>query len=449
MDETQSTLSDSVKELLQRKQYVTFFNSCGHFYVRSVGTFSTYYALLQYRLTGDRDDEFRGDLEKGLFNFYEETEESSAPTGKDKDNDKRKDKEQKPTSQEYKKLSQDAQYRGLKVYVQGIGLSKGDPVNLIPVNIKQFRTTIQEAVKLMQNPDSGLVNAIEVVPWMENPEVGKILLAENEKGVAEQFIRQQKIEENTGVITEIYRKSNSQVELYNVSSMCRKIVLDQFADKSDGSLYRSLFGHGIKTPEKKQEFTLLDAMIIKQITEKKIRKYDGNRTLFYNQSNENDKAGYITLNDFIKYFSGNPPEQFLEINRYYLYGDKNDGALDCINQLYDKLDVVSYRDVPSCLKALKDVELNSTFLNQYCLPKPVKIVHEGEEFKSSGTRQEKIKETDEKITPKEDRGVEKKKEKIESFEDFTGVNEPAKNDKIPDSDEEKDKIESFDDMIDK
>lgn len=443
MDETQSTLSDSVKELLQKKQYVTFFNSCGHFYVRSVGTFSTYYALLQYRLTGERDDEFRGDLEKGLFNFYEETEETSVSA------DKNQDKKEKAPSQEYKKLSEDAQYRGLKVYVQGIGLSKGDPVNLIPVNIKQFRTTIQEAVKLMQNPDSGLVNAIEVVPWMENPEFGKILLAESEEGGAEQFIRQQKIEENTGVITEIYRKSNSQVELYNVSSMCRKVVLDQYADKSDGSLYRSLFGHGIKTPEKKQEFTLLDTMIIKQITDKKIRKYDGNRTLFYNQSNENDKEGYITLNDFIKYFYGNPPEQFLEINRYYLYGDNNDGALDCINQLYDKLDEVSYRNVPSCLKALKDVELNSTFLNQYCLPKPVKIVHEGEENIKKDASPERRQNKIESTVQEKDSQIEKGKGKIESFEDFNRVTDPVKDETQPESDEDKDKIESFDDMIDK
>lgn len=462
MDETQSALSDSVKELLKKKQYITFFNSCGHFYVRSVGTFSTYYALLQYRLTGERDEEFRNDLEKGLFNFYEETEVSSKPavkTGGDKEeraeakSGTASGSSGKTGSKEYSKLTEDAKARGLRVYVQGIGLSKGDPVNLIPVNIRQFRTTIQEAVKLMQDPDSGLVNAIEVVPWMENPEFGRILASDIKEGGAEQFIRQQKIEENTGVITELYRKSNSQVELYNLSSMCRKVILDHYSDKSEGSLYRSLFGQGIKTPEKKKEFTLLDESIIKQLIDKRIRRYDGNRTIFYNLSNENDREGYISLNDFIKYFYGNPPERFLEINRYYLYGDHNDGALDCINRLYDKLDTMSYRDIPSCMKAMKDVELNSTFLNQYCLPKPVRVVHEGDEVKAPVN--ERGRRTDETIKGEIPHHEEKEndagqgKDKIESLEDINKKNQPGTGteEKKKKPEKENGEIKSFDDMM--
>lgn len=451
MDETQSTLSDSVKELLRNKQYITFFNSCGHFYVRSAGTFSTYYALLQYRLTGDGDDEFRGKLEKGLFNFYEETEPASNSSivkedvKKADDKNIQKEQKEKPKSPEYLSLSEDAKFRGLKVYVQGIGLSKGDPVNLIPVNIKQFRTTIQEAVKLMQSPDSGLVNSIEVVPWMENPEFGKILLSEGKDGGAEQFIKQQKLEENTGVITEIYRKSKMQLELYNVSSMCRRIIVDQYIDKSEGSLYRSLFGQDIKPEENKKEFTLIDELIIRQIIEKKIRKFDGNRTVFFNLFNENDKDGYITLNDYIKYFHGNPPEHFLDVNRFYLYGEHNDGALDCINKLYNKLDEVSYRDIPSCLKALKDVELNSNFYNQYCLPKPVRVVYEGEELKETSPSSRKKENIEEDTT--EGNGS---KVKIESLTDIKkSADSETDDNKSDESGDSKGKIKSLDDLKDK
>lgn len=441
MDETQSTLSDSVKELLRKKQYVTFFNSCGHFYVRSVGTFSTYYALLQYRLTGDGDDEFRGKLEKGLFNFYEDAAADSG-TATDKDG-----RQEKPSG-EYSSLSEDAKYRGLKVYVQGIGLSKGDPVNLIPVNIKQFRTTIQEAVKLMQSPGSGLVNSIEVVPWVENPEFGRILLAEDKESGAEQFIRQQKIEENTGVITEIYRKSKSQLELYNVASMCRKVIVDQYADKSEGSLYRNLFGQGIRPEEKKKEFTLFDEMIIKKIVDNKMRKFDGNKTLFYNLFNENDKNGYISINDYIRYFHGNPPERFLEINRYYLYGTNEDGALDCINRLYNKLDEASYRDIPSCIKSLKDVELNSTFFNQYCLPKPVKVIYEDEvKTKSSGddqNRSQSIQDSEEDDNRTESANKEKKE--IESLTDLKNKMDSGEEEKKPG---ENNNDKTFEDLLDK
>jgi len=431
MDETNSNLSDSVKELLKNRQYVTFFNSCGHFYVRSVGTFSTYYALLQYRLTGTGDDEFRSKLEKGLFNFYDE----STPLGE-------KGKEAVSVSRE---LRDDAIYRGLKVYVQGIGLSKGEPVNLIPVNIQQFRTTIQEAVKLMQSPDAGLVNAIEVVPWMENPEFGRILLSDDKGSGAEQFIRQQKIEENTGVITEIYRKSKHQLELYNISSMCRRVIVDEFADKTEGSLYRSFYGQGTKPEEEVREFTLLDQVIMKKIIDDKIRKYDGNRTLFYNLSNENDENGYITLNDYIRYFHVNPSERFLDINRFYLYGNEdkeNDGALRCINQLHSNLDQVTFRDIPSCVEALKDVELNSLFLDQYCLPKPVQVVYQGDEedAKKNPGRQDKSEQRI--IIPEKPKSLEDIGSLQDIIEDNSEEGSPAE-----DSGGEK-AIESFQDMVD-
>jgi len=441
MDETNSGLSDSVKELVKNKQYVTFFNSCGHFYVRSVGTFSTYYALLQYRLTGSGDNEFRGNLEKGLFNFYEESDDTPAAV---KNESEKKDK---PRSLEYSKLSDDAKYRGLKIYVQGIGLSSGDPVNLIPVNIKQFRSTIQEAVKLMQAPDSGLVNSIEVVPWMENPEFGNILISEEKGGGARQFIKQQKIEENTGVITEIYRKSKHQLELYDIASMCRKVIVDYYADKSPGSLYRSLFGKGLETIDRNKEFTLTGESLIKQDIDKKIRKFDGNRTLFYNLSNENDSNGYITLNDFINYFHGNPPERFLEINRNYLYGDNNNGALDCINKLHDKLDEASYRDIPSCSRALKDVELNSTFFNQYCLPKPVRVVYHGE--REDDNKPAKKSKTDFNNELLKDREKLPDLFHLDSLEDIKKIEKQNIDDKKPKQDDLPDDKKRFEDMVDK
>ncbi len=449
MDETHSNLSESVKELLKKKQYVTFFNSCGHFYIRSVGTFSTYYALLQYRLTGEGYDEFRGNLEKGLFNFYEENGGTPAVLKPDPSKKGKKNSIGNPDSS---KLRDDSKFRGLKVYVQGIGLSTGNPVNLIPVNISQFRKTVQEAVKLMQAPDAGLVSSIEVVPWMENPEFGNILLnAENQGG--RQFIKQQRIEENTGVITEIYRKSKQQLELYNISSMCRRVIVDHYADKSEGSLYRSLFGQGIIIKEKKKEFTLMDPMIIRQLIDKKIRKYDGNRTVFFNLSNENDSNGYITLNDYIKYFHGNPPERFLEINRNYLNGENDDGALDCINKLYDKIDEISYRNVPSCVRALRNVELSSTFVNQYCLPKPVKVVYEGEPVVKSGGK--KNLEKGSSVNVIKDSG---QKGIIKSFKDINkgniGENEEkdekeVKEKKSAEKSGSKEKINSFDDMLEK
>ncbi len=348
LDETSSQLSKSVRQLLERKQYVAFFNSCGHHYVRAVGSFSTYVALLQYRQSDDneKDGEFKKNLEKGLFNFQ----------GKGKPG---------------KEFTDDAEYRGLRVYIKGVGLSKGNMVNLIPVDIEQFRQTIQDAVKLMQDPNSGVISSIEIVPWIENPELVSFIGKDVKEG-ERQFIRQQKLEANTGVIKEINRISTQQVEQFYKAGMCRKHLYENYVDRESRQKYDSWLG--LETKEKK--FTTLTELI-----EQKVIKYDMDRTLFYNQSNENDKDLFISIDEFIRYFAKNPPDDILRKNREFLYGiqGKNDGALDCINKIYETgLDKADYRRIPSCVKAMKYNRLGTNFLDQYCMPKPSKIVYQKE-----------------------------------------------------------------------
>jgi hypothetical protein len=395
LDETSSRLSRSVRHLLERKQYVAFFNSCGHHYVRAVGSFSTYVALLQYRQSDDRekDSEFKKNLEKGIFNFH----------GKKKPG---------------KEFTDAAEYRGLRVYIKGVGLSKGNMVNLIPVDIDQFRQTIQDAVKLMQDPNSGVISSIEIVPWIENPELVSFIGKDVKEG-ERQFVRQQKLESNTGVIKEINRISTQQVEQFYKASMCRKHLYEKYVDRESRQKYDSWLGLDIK--EKK--FTTLTELI-----DQKVIKFDMDRTMFYNQSNENDSDLFISIDEFIRYFVKNPPDGILKQNKEYLYGtgDKGDGALDCINKIYDTgLDKADYRRIPSCVRAMKYNRLGTNFLDQYCMPKPSKIVYQKEKMKSgvnekTGTKSDvNLTDDKDKVKGKPDslKDLMDKKEKEESKEE--------------------------------
>ena len=351
LDETKSPLSESARSLLEQKEYVTFFNSCGHHYVRSVGTFATYYALLQYRLKGKVtvDEDFKNRLEKGLFNFHggENTQ---------------------------KNLKHDAEYRGLRVFVQGIGLSKGNMVNLIPVDISQFRRTIQDAVKLMQDPNSGLITQMEVVPWVENPELTAFMVKRDKKTEhndgGQQFIRMLRLEANSGVISEINRISNYQIEQFHIATMCQNMLTRNYIDKSNESLFKNYMG---KVQEKTTVLTLTDLL------QQKVVSFDPDKTIFYNHIAENEQSAYISLREFIKYFAKKPPQRFFDINRKYLYGsDSETGALTCINELYKQgLDKADYRTIPSCVNAMKPINMDVSFLEQYCLPKPVHLVFKG------------------------------------------------------------------------
>ncbi len=416
LDETKSVLSNSARELLKNKEFVTFFNSCGQQYVRSIGSFSTYLALLQYRLTGNAtaDQAFVSGLEKGLFNFSGDN-----------------------TTQ--KKFNQDAEARGMRVYVQAVGLSKGNLVNLIPVDVKQFRLTVQDTVKLMQDPNAGLVSYIEVVPWVENPELTAFLTSGMREG-GEQFIKLQRLEANSGVITEINRISNSQVEQFYIASMCEKILFESYMDKSNRQFYENITGQTDKAPT---------VFLLTDIIDQKTLSYDMERTLFYNLANISKDDVFISLREFIEYFAKNPPRKLFDENKTYLYGDGNvPGAINCIDELYEKgLEKVDYRTVPSCVKALKHIKTQTFFLNQYCLPKPARLVFKGDEEESLSKDDSPVPRIiDSEIEELEGSSQGIKGEKPISFEELSG-------EKVEDSSlsgektQEEEKLQSLDDWI--
>jgi hypothetical protein len=105
------------------------------------------------------------------------------------------------------------------------------------------------------------------------------------------------------------------------------------------------------------------------------------KTLFYNLSYVTREDVYISLREFIEYFAKQPPIKLFEENKRYLYGEKKgDGAVDCIDKLYQGgLEKIDYRKIPSCVKALKHIKSESFFLGQYCLPKPVRLVFKEDE----------------------------------------------------------------------
>ncbi len=368
LDETHSKLSESAKELLRKEQYVTFFNSCGYHYVRSVGSFSTYLALLQYKLSGNKleDKAFENRLEKGLFNF------SGGKTVE-------------------KGFNVDADQRGLRVFVQAVGLSKGNMVNLVPVDIDQFRKTVQDAVLLMQDPNSGVIAYMEIVPWVENPEL-TAFISKEARDAGDQFIKIQRLEANSGVITEINRISNAQIEQFYIATMCQKILFKNYIDKKNREFYENITG---KVDSSSTILFLTD------IIEQKLFSYDLEKTLFYNLENENKKEVYISLREFIEYFAKHPPEKLFEENKKYLYGDEKDpGALDCINRLYNGgLDKMDFRKVPTCVNAIKYIVSDTSFMDQYCLPKPAKLVYMEDE---SDKKQEPEKSSSDAVHEKDD-----------------------------------------------
>ncbi|MDE0881809.1 MAG: peptidoglycan-binding protein [Myxococcota bacterium] len=405
LDETISPLSPHVRRLLKDKRYATFFSSCGFFYIRSVRTFSSYIALLRFDKTSDKkgDDVFINLIKQGVLSFGANSELSA---------------------DQQEKLIEESESRNLQVLTVGIGLSKGKFVNLVPVSISQFRSTIQSAVGLMQDEHAGVVTSIEIAPWIENPEVD-MLIGEGFENDGDSFSRLHHLESNAQIISYI--------------SEYRDYRLDQF------------YSARLCLEHLNTNYPALDPKVLARNE----RVVDPKRTMFRNLAAPNNKDLFVSLEAFREHFERFPPNHIIEENRRYLKGSKandllpqvvlkrgakssqvvrlqdalvrlgfmskedqvlgrgffgprterslvafqksvglkkahwgtfNDstrtamdsikvsGAYTCIEKLHSAgLARAEFSEIPSCKNALNVTVSVDRFLNEYCLPTPVQV----------------------------------------------------------------------------
>ncbi len=367
MNETRSPISVNAKRLIREQNYVNFFNSCGFYYIRSMGSFSSYLAILQFRSDPDnekKNEDFVRDLEKGLFRFSHSKKEQDA-------------------------FINEATRRGLKIYVNGIGLSKGSQAaNIVPTDLEEFRAVVKNAFTMMQNPSAGYITQMEIVPWFENPEFHVALTKsltelddqrkqkkesknssinstaepnKQKESSASHYLRQRRLEANAGVITEINRVSNLQMEKYHLAMICKRMIYDKFINV--------WYIHNTRNQP----------------------MYDAKFTRFYNRENPNNEEARISLSDFVNTFQKYPPEIFLKHNKSFLYGNESmmkvkipetTGALRCIHEIFAQgIDSVDSQRIPQCVQTMKYISeihtslfiKESQFIRQYCLPQPAEL----------------------------------------------------------------------------
>lgn len=316
LDESASSLAETSRTLLREKRHPAFFARCGFSYVRSVRTLSTYLALLEFKATGDAaaDEGFLAALEQGFLAFGQGAGVPAAAAG----------------------LDAEAERRELRAYVTAHGLSKGDLSGLVPLSISQFRDTIQGAARLMQDPDAGVVTAIEVVPWIDHPEVG-VLMDQALAAGADAFMRLQRIETNSFVVVHVAGWRQAAADLYARARLCVDQLETQFPRTGDLS-------------------------------------EDPANVVFYDQADEGDLRRRVSLVHMRRHFEERPPEQVLIEGRAYLEGRPGaPGAIACVEALVAKgLDQAFFPEVPGCSRALLRPPPSDLFLDDYCPPKRVR-----------------------------------------------------------------------------
>ncbi len=338
IDESAAQLSSPAKTLLTNKDLPGFFASCGAYYIRSIGRKAKFIAVFSYSsLTNERDLQFEADIETQINGF-----------GKDKSQENAR---QISMQSEYQ-FRLKSEQRRLKINVSAFGLGKNQDASLISYDIDSFKEALKEAFISMQNPQTGKVSSIEVVPWVENTDFQSVIRLEQRTAQpADQvasgreknlilYEKKQILNMNAEFLAEISRIDRSMLNLYYKARLCRQHINEN---------YRASGGSGALKPEYKQ---------------KKVIHLRGGQE--------------IPLTRLDSYLHPEFVESLLIREERFLYGGKDlfsasdfkSGAQMCMRQLLRRgLHLFPYRELEACSQTWKSlVTVDDEMINNYCMP---------------------------------------------------------------------------------
>jgi hypothetical protein len=214
VNEAGTPLSESAAALLDREDVPGFFAACGPYYVRGINRNAQFVSLFTYESqTSQRDDAFEAKLKADLKGF-------GASGG---------------FSVESKtKLSSEASSKSLVITTRGWGLGKNEDASLISYDIDTFKAAIKQAFISMQNPLTGRVTSIEVVPWVENTAFQTKLNLANTDVVSGKVVplyeKKDILTMNGEFLSELERASRARLNAYYTARMCKSTLLAKYSD---------------------------------------------------------------------------------------------------------------------------------------------------------------------------------------------------------------------------
>ena len=344
LNEAYSHMSSSARDLIEKGDVVGFFESCGPYYVRSIGRHSSYLAMLRYRSTSTtRDYSFEASLKAHLRALFTSANVSASYSG------------------EFKKKIEESE---LNITVWAQGLNKDDIADIIPTDIDSFKESIKNAIHTMQDPDAGRVTSIEVVPWVENTDFQDALEVFKEVSSSDGTQTQRipdvrtklNLEDNSELIAELNRIDRAQINQYFRAVNCRNSLLEKYLEVEQLNLTGSNTSMG--------------------------KFYDPKAVYFSDLKRPGDREREISLEVFTSILSKERVDKYLEDNNMFHYGEASPrssgnpstGAIHCVNTLTERdIGKVNFRDIPSCVAARNTVVPISPLLDNYCMPELARV----------------------------------------------------------------------------
>ncbi|HNX23717.1 MAG TPA: hypothetical protein PKG60_06685 [Spirochaetota bacterium] len=349
VDESTTSLSDSARNLLVNNDLPGYFDSCGSYYVRSLNRRAKLVSVFEYEAEGtERDVEFEGMIESQVKSFGQvtRTQTSGAWFWKKSKTDivyEQQGATETTSSKLEEAFKEKASKNRLTITTAGFGLGKDKEATLVSYDIESFKQAIKDAFKAMQNPLTGKVVSIEVVPWVENTEfqdyvklneLVKIPATKDDKGITvpekvlQPYQMKHNINENAEFLAEIKKNDRNLLNIYYKAKMCKTHFDTNWRQ------------NGVLRPE---------------YAESLLRNHRTGAKIKITELDSKLNEAYI--------------ETLYTKEQDFMYTGQN-SASECMNAMIkNDIRTLHYRNIKKCTDLIKNMgNIESEIIDDYCMP---------------------------------------------------------------------------------
>ena len=222
------------------------------------------------------------------------------------------------------------QNNSLYIRLAGFGLAKKHILSLAPTDLDSFKKILQNSTQAMAGNLTGRVEAIEIIPWMDNLNFQYFLNQKENK--QSHFLRKWIIAENSEFIAQLKNSYRELQEQYFMAVNCQA--------KLTRHLAREKAWKQIKFRNYQNQKTIIATQLLKQLT-----ALTGQNTLWLNTNKPLSKTLYQKWQEFTQ------------------------KADECLAELEPEMIRTSYRDISSCADMITElVQIMPQTLLDYCPP---------------------------------------------------------------------------------
>ena len=217
VDEASTSLSDSATALLNNQDLPGFFSACGPYYIRGITRNAQFVSIFAYETEStERDTKFEFDLKMHIRGFL-------GMGGGDYH------------VHSQGEFSNKASQKSLTITSRGWGLGKNEDASLISYDLETFKEAVKQAFISMQNPLTGRVESIEVVPWVENTGFQSLVNMRGTDVVSGKEVplyeKKDILNFNAEFLSEVERAGRNRLAMFYKAKVCKNSIGSKWYDQ--------------------------------------------------------------------------------------------------------------------------------------------------------------------------------------------------------------------------